>query len=177
MKNLLSTLAAAALASSCGSTWYAHRFVPAPLEAQVGVDGDSSAQARTLVTIRGIRRASASAGRPAQVEVRLRLENLGSTPAVLDLSDLSLVTSDLESFGPAVVEPPTADPVAAGEYAIWDVSFPLPAGRSLGELDLQGVNLKWSVRFGDVRVTTGATFQRRWPGDGYGPYWLPYGYP
>ena len=155
----LAPVLVALLCGACASTWHPYRFLPAPLEVQVGVEGDPSMQARTLLTIRGIRRASE--GRGASVEVRLRLENLGSEPAVLDLADLGLVAADLESFGTPVVSPSHAEPVAQGDHSLHDLSFPLPDGREVGDLDLSGINLRWSVVFADVRVTMGATFERR----------------
>jgi len=160
MKRLLQVCALLALASGCASTWYPHAFEPAPLEVAVGIEGEAAAQASVLLTVRGIRRADREAGTPVQVEVLLRLENLGETPALLDLGELSLETLSREVFGAPLVDPPVAEPLARGEQAQFAASFPLPADREFAELDLSGMLLHWVVEFGDRRVTTEVTFER-----------------
>ena len=159
MRIQLITAALALLASGCNSTYYSHKFLPAPIEAPSAVEGDASSQARVLVTVIGIRRADSSAGEPVQVEARLQVENLGSTPALLEVQGLSLRDSALTEFDPARVSPEPA-PIAQGESALYDVRFPLPEGLKFGDLKLQGLSLSWSLGFGSRSVTTGVTFER-----------------
>ena len=66
--------------SSC-STFYDARFAPAPLEVRLE-DSATGLNGRVLATVAGVRRPSE--GAPAQVEVGLRLENLGNVPLQLD---------------------------------------------------------------------------------------------
>ena len=70
MRIQLITAALALLASSCSSTYYSHKFLPAPIEAPSAVAGDASSQARVLVTVIGIRRANRSAGEPVMLRKR-----------------------------------------------------------------------------------------------------------
>lgn len=176
MKHLLPLLALLLFTQGCASTWHPHNFLPAPLEVPVGIEGEAAAQASVLLTVQGIRRADRKAGTPTQVEVLLLLENLGETAAWLDLEQLSLVTSDLVAFGSPRVDPPQAELLSRGEQALFAVSFPLPAGKQLDDLDLRGIHLKWVVVFGDREVTTGVTFDRRQRAWVYGAYGSPFYY-
>jgi hypothetical protein len=176
MRSLLPVLALLLLTPGCASTWHPHSFLPAPLEVPVGIEGEASAQASVLLTVQGIRRADREAGTPTQVELLLQLENLGETAARLDLEQLSLVTSDLVAFGAARVDPPRVEPLARDERVLFAVSFPLPPGKQLDDLDLRGLHLRWVVEFGDRRVTTGVTFDRRERAWVYGPYYSPFYY-
>jgi len=162
MTTIRPLLLAALLAAGCStSRWYDYRFSPAPLEAQIETEADPQAQVRALVTVRGVSR-----GRdddPDAVEVRMRLENLGRVPARLVAESLSLVSADLDTFGPARVRPDAAAPIAPGASATYDLSFPLPAGREPKELNLRGLNLRWATSFEGREVTTGASFQHDVP--------------
>jgi hypothetical protein len=149
-------LFATALAAGCASH-YAHRFAPAPVEVDLFVDGDADAQARGLVTVKGIRRPDD--GHNATVEARLRIENLGSKPALLAAESLSLVSADLRDMGKARVTP-APQPIERGEIGVYDVEFELPEGRELDDYDLAGLNFKWEVDFGGERVLSGLTFER-----------------
>jgi len=154
--------------SACESTWYAARFAPAPLEVELRADGEPSAQARALLTVAGIRRADE--GLPAQVVVRLRLDNLGESPLSLVPEGFDCVSGDLVSMGAPSLDQDPGQPLARGESRTWTISFPMPEGRTPEDLDWRGLNLKWTVAFGERRVTTGVTFERVW-GDAYDPYW------
>ena len=150
--------------SSCStSRWYDASFAPAPLETEIRAQADAGSQVRALVTILGIAR------KTGEVEVRLRLENLGTSPAVLIVQSLELVSADLEMFGPARIEPHEDRVVASGESLSVDASFPPPANKKIGDVNLRGLNLRWTLEFNGNKVTTGATFQRTewhyWPDD------------
>lgn len=172
-RSLLPLLSLAAL-GACQSPWYAARFAPAPLEVQLAAEGEPSAQARALLTVVGIRRAAD--GQPAQVVVRLRLDNMGDARLALVPDGFDCVTSDLVSMQPPGLDADPGEPLAPGESRTWTVAFPVPAGRTPEDLDWRGLNLKWTVDFEGRRVTTGVTFDRVWDGGYYDPYWGdPYG--
>ena len=151
-----------ALLPGCASH-YDHHFSPTPVEVDLYVDGETESQARGLVTVHGIRRPHE--GRGAVVEARLRIENLGANPALLLPESLTLLSADLQTMGTARVAP-APEPIERGAVGTYDVEFELPPGRTPGDYDLAGVNLKWEVEFAGRRVLTGITFQRV-----YGPYW------
>ena len=163
------------LLGACTSPrFYDDRYLPAPLEAEVGSEAVAGSQVRALVTVIGIERAAEGHG--VRAVVRIRLENLGGVPAKLERESLSLVSADLVVFGPAEVV--SVDPaemaeaaLALGQAATFDLVFPLPAGRTTSQIDLSGLNLRFALRFGDRAMTTGATFRRMEWG-----YWDP-GYP
>lgn len=170
----LAALLLLGLGSCTSPRFYDHRFQPAPLEVEVGTQAVEGSQVRTLVTVIGIERPGKDRG--ARAIVRMRLENLGSAPAKLDTESLSLVSADLVVFGPAQVasvQPAerAGGEIGAGQDAVFDLMFPLPEGRRTSEMDLSGLNLRFSLRFGEHVATAGATFQRvEWG------YWDP-GYP
>jgi hypothetical protein len=151
-----------ALFTSCESSrWYEHRFQPAPLESEVATQAIPGAQVRALVTVIGIERGKD--GLKDRALVRMRLENIGSVPAKLAPDSLSLLTADLRPFGAASVEPPEPKDLAPGSNATVDCVFPLPEGPGVKgpyDLDLSGLNLRFTVVFGEKKVTTGMTFQR-----------------
>lgn len=163
------------LGACTSSRFYDHRFQPAPLEVEVRTQAVAGAQVRSLVTVIGIERAGEGHG--ARAIVRMRLENLGTAPAKLETESLSLVSADLQVFGPAQVvsvepiEMMTGKDLGADENATFDLLFPLPEGRRTSEIDFSGLNLRFTLRFGEHAATAGATFRRvEWG------YWDP-GYP
>jgi hypothetical protein len=154
-----------ALLAGCRSTWYDVRFVPAPLEVRVTAEGEPQAQARALLSVRGIRRAKD--GQPAKVEMKLRVENMGASSVQLDPEHLELFAADLERFGEPRVFPPP-EPIPPGSDAVYEIAFPVPGGREIDDYDLRGLNLKWDLRFGERVATTSVIFERFAP---------PYEYP
>lgn len=151
------------LGSCTSPRFYDHRFQPAPNEAQFGTDAVAGSQVRSLVTVMGIERPKDDRG--AQAVVRMRLENLGSGAAKVDLGSMSLVSADLAEFGPAqvaFVEPAqsASGEIAVGQHAVYDLVFPLPAGRKESQIDLSGLNLRFTVLFEGQAATASAHFQR-----------------
>jgi hypothetical protein len=158
LRQIACTAALALLASCESSPWYEHRFVPAPLEGEVSAPAGTAGQARALVTVLGI--AKPEGNQKDRAVVRMRIENIGSTSAKLEADSLSLVSADLKPFGPPSLNVPEMKEIPPGGNDTVDVAFPLPNGQGPYDLDLSGLNLRFTVAFGDQKVTTGMTFQR-----------------
>lgn len=158
LPTLASALLLAGLCSCASSPWYEHRFAPAPLETQVATQAVPGALVRALVTVIGIERAKE--GVKDHVVVRMRLENLGSVPARLAADSLGLVSADLKPFPPGMARAPEMAEIAPGTDWTVDCAFEFPDGTRPRDFDLSGLNLRFSLMFGDQRVTTGMTFQR-----------------
>jgi hypothetical protein len=171
------TLSIALACSACSSTWHSARFVPSPLEVAVPAPGEPYAEARALISVRGIRKAVKSTGQAAQVEINLRLDNVGHTALALDGEGFDLVTSDLVSFAAPLIEPAPGATIAPGEKLNYVLQFPTPPDHSADDLDWSGLNLRFKVRFEERAVITGVTFERLIvPAYYYDPYWGPYPY-
>ena len=173
MKPLL-TIALTALASC--TTYYDVRFVPAPLETRIDDTGDANSIARVLVSITGVRKADDANHQPARVEMRMRIENLGTTPLEIEPDSFELVAANIVNFGRGEIAPLPQGPLATGASSEFDLRFPIAPGRTLEHYDFEGLNLRWAVRFGDRRVITGVSFQRA-PQPYYYGYGGPGGYP
>ena len=163
--------AAALLLGLCACTtsrYYDVQFAPAPLEMQITTQANPQSQARALLSVRGIARATDT--EPARAEMRLRIDNLGPTPLTVLPESFNLVTADLESFAPAQFVGPVAPRVEGSSSSTFDIHFLVPPGKSIDHFNLRGLNLGWSVDFDGTKITTGATFSRvEWPYyyDGY----------
>jgi hypothetical protein len=107
-----------------------------------------------------VRKADVAKPEPARVEMRMRIENLGTEALVIEPDSFELVAANLQSFDHAFVTPVPESAVASGAVCDFDLGFPVLPGKSIGDYDLNGLNLKWSVRFGDARIYTGASFMR-----------------
>jgi hypothetical protein len=168
---------AAALSASC-TTFYDLQYVPAPLEVRVEDAATPELSGRALITVLGLRRADRGEDRPAQYELAMRLENLGSLPFAVEPSSLELVAANLQPFGPPALSPSPPPPLDPGATQELRLAFPLPGGRELSDYDLNGLNLRWAVRFAERTMTIGASFQRVLPPRVYAydpyPYAPPY---
>lgn len=174
MKPLLVVwLFAAALLSSC-TTFYDAQFSPTPLEVKLEDDKVEGLSGRALINVVGVRRPDSSADAPAQVEVAVLLENLGSVPFQLDAGSLQVVTSDLVAMPAGRLKPEAPDALEPGAASVVTALFPLPSGVSYHALDFSGLNLRFALRYDGRRKVVGASFERRYPRygyyDGYGPY-------
>lgn len=154
-------LVALTLCAACStSRYYDVRYLPAPVEVEVGSEGVSGSQVRALATVLGVARPTEGGKVPAQVEVRLRLENLGTVDAKLAIAGIALVSANLIAFQPGVVTPTTDVIVAPGATQTVDIAFRVPPEKSTDELDWHGLNLRFALEFKGTTVTTGATFSR-----------------
>jgi hypothetical protein len=146
-----------------GCSVYNSRYVyePRPIDVEAPRPGAEDAEpARTLVTIVGVRRADDKAQLPASVEVRLRVENTSPYPVEFDPGSLALFSAGLERFADPIVRPGTAVALEPADSAVVEAYFPFPEGRAPGDLDLSGLNLRWSLQVGGQPVTSSASFVR-----------------
>jgi len=134
-----------------------HLYQPRPLEVALRPDADGD-KARMLVSITGIRRADPKADLPRSVEVRLRIDNRGDKPVNIKPADLELFSANLKQFPDAALEPAGPIQVAPDQTADTLARFPFP---DANDLDLDGLNLRWTASVGDEQVTHSATFARR----------------
>jgi hypothetical protein len=174
----LPVLLLAATAAGCVGPWYDYGYAPVPQEVRLTDERVPGAQARALVALVGIRRPED--GAPARVEVRLRLQNLGSVPLELRRDGLELVSADLTSFGPGELALREGLELKPAETIVHAIDFDLPPGKRPWDYDLDGVAFSWEVDFGAGPVSTSVSFQRL-PRYVVDPYWHgyygPYGWP
>ncbi len=169
-------VAALVLASLCGATgcqtaYYPVRYAPVPLESRVETAADAQVSGRVLITVLGVRRADEEQGLPAGVEMRIRVENLGTKPFAVDPTDFKLLSADLRTFAAPRVTPPDPVEVGADDSGTLDVYFPFPFESSVDEFAMDSLNLRWTIVVnGGERITAAATFDRIY-GPDYGPAW------
>jgi hypothetical protein len=163
-----------ALLPACETArYYDARYLDAPVETEVRADAVTGSQVRALASVIGVARPDAASGRPKQVEIRMRFENLGKVPAQFVADKLSLVSADLMQFGPARVAQ-TDMSIPAGETRQFDLAFSAP---EQADPDWDGLNLRFTLQFQDVPVTVGVPFRRMTRPDYYYAYAPYYPYP
>jgi hypothetical protein len=149
-----------------GCAVYDGRFVydPRIVSVTTTADGDSGLgarpdedQIRTLVSVIGIRRDDPKSELPASVEVRLRVENDGTSPVGFNPTALSLVSADLQAFPEPIVLPAHGLEVEPGGHAVINAYFPLTDA----DLDLSALNVRWSLFLEGRRVSARSDFTRR----------------
>lgn len=181
------------VAAACTSTRLALEFTPAPAEVVVASE-DGAPLARVLATVVEARRHDGDPDRPFELHLRVRLENLGGEDLSLDVEELLLLDAGLVPFGtPRARDPTRGEPatrVPPDGVAVVDLLVPFPRDREPADLDLEGLNLRWTLRVdGRARVGSVAfTRVRRergrddarfhgsyWYGPHYGPGFRGYG--
>jgi hypothetical protein len=160
MKSLILFLVAVLL-SSCASTYYDMRFAPPTTEAIA--TSTNGGQARSVLSYVGVRRADSHTGAPAQVEFRMRVENLGKVSCTLEQHALQLLSGALEPFGAAQLVSNDPPLIVAGGNATFEVLFPVPPNRRPEDMDMRSLNLRWAIGFDGETVTNGFTFEHILP--------------
>ncbi len=158
-----STFLALVILGGCATT-YDGRYLYEPRLVDVESPMPDQAEGppvRTLVTIAGVRRADADAGLPASVEVRLRVENAGPAAVSLDPATLALFSVDFTQFPAPITQPAEPVEIPPGQAGTIEVFFPFPGERYPGDLDLGGLNVRWTLLIGGRPVTSSATFSRQ----------------
>jgi hypothetical protein len=157
--------ALAALSACASSRYFDARYAPTPADIPVTSEKVPGSQIRALASIVGVARADQSRGTPVQVEVRLRLENLGTVDGKLAQEGLSLVSGNLFGFEPGRTATGGDVEVPAGQTRIVDVVFSAPPDKPIEALDWEALNLRFTVWFGERWVAPSSTFTRVY----YGP--------
>lgn len=171
-------LLAAGLLAGCSAYDTRYQFEPRPLESAAAAP-QGEVLARALVTVVGLRRADEDAGLPAAMELRLQVENPGAAPLLLQAGEARLFAADLRPFPPPRAEPSGEIEIAPGGEAAVTLWFPLPEGTTPGDLDLEGLSLRWGVRRGAVVAAASASFtreERYWSDPYHSTYTIGFGY-
>ncbi|MCP3905082.1 MAG: hypothetical protein GY715_15770 [Planctomycetes bacterium] len=164
MKTLrLILLPAALLVGGCTST-YLHQFayVPMPAKLELTARADEMPLVRILVSVIGVRRADRDAGLPVTVEMRVRVENLGTDETLtFDPTSLTLLSGDLETFSPPVLSTDAPMTVPAHGASTVEALFPVPGDGTTSAVDMDGLNLQWTIRLRDRAIPGSVTLTRR----------------
>lgn len=153
--------------SACSTYLYGYDYAPRPHETQLRVRSPATAApdtdqekllARVLTSVIGIQRASKETDNEERVHVRFLIENLTDQPMTLDTDQCQLATADLRICLSPIVEPSANPEIAPGAIQEVNLFYSLPAG--LSELNLGGLNLKWTVTLNGNEITRSSTFER-----------------
>lgn len=152
---------AAVVVGGCSVYDSRYAFDPGPVDVLASKPGSPESQpVRTLVTILGVRRADDRSALPPGVDVRLRVDNTSPYPVTLDPAKLVLFSAGLERFADAIVRPAGPIDLAPGDSGMIDASFPYPEAATPEEMDLSGLNVRWTLVIDGESVTSSATFLR-----------------
>ncbi len=160
-KTLLPVAVAVVVAGGCSVYDSSYVFDPGPIDVTADGPGADDEPIHVLVKVVGVRRPDKESQLPASVEVRLRLENTSRSPVTLEPASLVLFSGDLSRFPDPILRPATLLTVAPSESAIVEAYFPFPDGRRASDVDLSGLNLRWTVSIDGHPVTSSASVQRR----------------
>jgi hypothetical protein len=157
----LSLIAALVGLSGCSVYDARYSYAPAPAAVEIALP-ESEHTVRTLATVIGVRRASSEEALPASVEIRLLVENHSpDTIATIEPGTLSLISGNLDRFPDPITRPPDTVRVDPNQTSTLTAFFPFPDDRIPGAFDLEGLNLRWTLRVDGRESAHNATFTRR----------------
>ncbi len=163
IRTAIVTALALVILGGCATT-YDERYLYEPrlVDVETTVPGEAEGPpVHTLVTVAGVRRADPDASLPASVEIRLRIENAGPAAVSFDPETLALFSADFTQFPAPITRPAEPLDIPPGQTGTIEVLFPFPGGRYPGDLDLGGLNLRWTLSIEGQPVTRSTTFNRR----------------
>lgn len=131
----------------------------------------------SLASVIGVHKANANLALPQSVQIRLRLENTGSTPGLicLDPASLQLTTGDLVDFARPLLRPEIFTGILQlGQPMVFDAFFPFPPGHDATNTRLDSLQLKWVIQVGDRHIHEVVDFRRALDYYYYEPTWDPY---
>jgi hypothetical protein len=186
-RNSLFVVVALLFLGGCGPYVDDFGYAPHPglAEIRAGAPGISATKpagpppVTAYATVVGIRRPDSAAHLPLSVEVRLRLDNHGPQAVTFDPASLDLTTGELMRFPPPLVRPAGPVTLQPGQTLVAEANFPFPPGATYENVNLQTLQLNWTVALDSHGVMQSVDFHRihqyyydpYW----YGPYYYPYG--
>lgn len=157
----MSLVLAAALVGGCSVYDSRYAFDPGPVDVPAARPGAPDAEpVRTLVTVLGVRRADDRSATPPGVEIRLRVDNISPYQVTVDPATLVLLSAGLERFAEPITLPEEPIDLAPGGSGMIDARFPFPEARTPDDMDLSGLNVRWTLVIDGESVTSSATFVR-----------------
>jgi len=154
-------LAALALAG-CSSTYLPqYAYVPKPAQLELTATAEDVPLARTLVSVIGVRRADRTEGIPVSVEIRVRIENLGTSAITFDPGSLALLSGDLVPFPAPTLFVSDPIEVAPSGAATVDARFPFPGDGTTSSVSMDGLQIQWSLVHGGRTIPGSVTLMRR----------------
>ncbi len=151
---LLAVLLVPLVLGACSSV-PRYRYAPNPVDHFVPSD---ESVAHVLIAVVGALEAEHAPG-GLELQVRLRVENLGDRPVEIEHEKLELVTANLVAFGAPRVEPAPPVVVDVGGDQLVELYFPFP-DVDRDELDMSGLNLRLVLGDGARQYMVGTNFER-----------------
>ena len=157
----MSLVLAVAVVGGCSVYDSRFAFDPSPVDVPASRPGSLDAEpVRTLVTVLGVRRADDRSVLPAGVEVRLRVDNTSPYDVMFDPATLVLFSAGLERFADPIAIPAEPMNLAPGGSGMIDACFPFPETGTPDDMNLSGLNIRWTLVIDGEAVTSSATFLR-----------------
>jgi hypothetical protein len=152
-----------------------YQYSPRPVTASIpATQPQDPPPVTVMATVVGLRYGDEDNHLPQSIEVRLQMDNNGPDTVVFDPASMQLRTGQLVLLGAPIVRPPTAITLSPSQSAYLSAYFAFPAGVSYVAMDLNSLQLRWSVQIGSRPVGQVVYFTRIWApyyGPGPGPYW------
>lgn len=143
-----------------------YRYAPEPALVEIfhhSTTQEQQTPLSVLVSVTGVRQGDTSAGNPATIDVRMRLEDHGPATVDFDPKTAQLVTGSLQSFGAPRSQPVGPLHLTTGQTEDVTLSFPFPAGASPQNTDVGTLRLRWLVQIDNHHLPQTAYFERASP--------------
>ena len=152
-----------------------YQYTPRPATSEIpATQPQDPPPIATMATVIGVRYDDDQDKIPPSVEIHLRIDNNGPWPALFDPMSMELSNMELARMGAPVIRPPAPISLSPGQSAYLTAYFPFPPGQSQDTMDLNSLQLRWSVQLGNRPIGQQVYFTRVWPSYyGPGPYWYP----
>ena len=161
MPRLLLTLFALALLVGCSPYHDDYQFFPRPALAEIPTTQPQQGSPLSVyATIVGVRYDDPQDEIPESVEVALQLNNNGPQTIIFNPRSFALSDGKLSAFPPPLLRPPTSATLAPGQTTNYTAYFPFPPGQDYDSMDLDSLQLRWSVQLDNRDVTQIVLFRR-----------------
>jgi hypothetical protein len=150
-----------ALIGGCSEYVDGYRYGPGPVLAGIPATQPGQAPpAAVLVSVIGVRRADEKADLPLSIEVRMRVDDNTAEDVVFEPATLQMTNRDLIEFAPPILTPRNPFHLTPRRSEFVTAYFPLPAGKSYDQVDLESLQLRWLIQVDGRQVGQVAEFQR-----------------